>query len=217
MTDKKLEPIIEYYDDGKIKCAYSVDENGYMQGPYEEYRENGQFSQKCTFKDDKLEGPYEGYDKYGQLEVKYTCKNGKKEGSYESYYKNGQLKEECTFKNGETDGPYVSYYENGQLFKKCTYKDGECDGPLEHYHPDGRLMQRTVYENGKALNGQKAEEYLEKWKIQNPPDSKPERKGLNARLAQMDKQMPPTQLRQSIKRAEVAKFRAKFPNKKDGR
>ena len=142
MTDPKLKPIIEYYDNGTIKRAYSVDENGNKQGPCEEY------------------------------------------------------------------------HGNGQLGVKCTYKDGKLDGPYEEYYPNGQLREKDVYKMGKRLYGKEAEEYLKEW-AKTP--SKEARKGLNSRLAQMDKQMAPTQLRQSIKRAEVAKFRAKFPNKKDGR
>ena len=192
MTDTKLKPIIEYYDDGKIKCAYSVDENGNKQGPCEKYHDNGQLWVKCTYKD------------------------GKEDGPYESYHDNGQLWDKGTYKNGEYDGPYELYHDNGQLKKKCTYKDGEYDGPYELYHDNGQLAEKGVYRMGERLYGKEAEEYLKEWneKHMTPQES---RKGLNARLAQMDKQMAPTQLRQSIKRAEVAKFRAKFPNKKDGR
>ena len=110
MADKKLKPIIEYYDDGRIKRAYSVDENGNKQGPYERYydkryHENGQLERKCTYKDDELDGPYE------------------------TYYDNGQLYEKCTYKDGEYDGPYEDYHDNGRLRIKCTYKDGKADGP----------------------------------------------------------------------------------------
>ena len=106
MTDKKLEPIVEYYEDGTIKQAYSTDENGNQQGPYEEY------------------------------------------------------------------------YDNGQLKEKCTYKDGE------------RF---------------------------NPEEAKKARKGLSARLEQMSKKIPATEERQAAKNSEVAKFRAQFLDKKDGR
>ena len=143
MTDKKLKPIIEYYDDGKIERAYSVDENGNEQGP---------------------------------------C---------EAYYSNGQLKQKYTYKDGELDGLYERYYDNGRLWGKGTYKDG------------------------KELTGKEAEEYLQEWEIIHQP--KKARKELNARLAQMDKQMASTQLRQAVKRAEVAKFRKSQPDKHAGR
>ena len=167
MTDKKLKPIIEYYDDGKIERAYSVDENGNKQGPYEEYWLNGRLKVKCTYKDDKKDGPYEMYCYDGQLLIK------------------------CTFKDDKKDGPYEAYWLNGRLKVKCTYKDG------------------------KELTGKEAEEYLQEWEIIHQP--KKARKGLNARLAQMDKQMAPTQLRQAVKRAEVAKFRKSQPDKHAGR
>ena len=191
MTEK-LKPVIEYYDDGTIKYAYSVDENGNKQGPYETYHENGQLWEKCT------------------------CKNGK------------------------YDGPYESYHENGQLWEKCTYKDGEYDGLYEEYRRNGQLEKIKVYKKGVPLYGEEAEEYLEKnypikykelqaiklkearknaRKEQEEKEAreKTARKGLNARLAQMDEQMPPTQLRQSAKRAEVAKFRKNHPDKHAGR
>ena len=100
MTDTIVKPVIEYYDDGKIKCAYSVDENGYKQGPYEKY------------------------------------------------------------------------HENGLLWGKGVCKMGE------------------------RLYGEEAEEYLKEW---------------NGKHI-----MAPTQLRQSIKRAEVAKFRKNHPDKHAG-
>ena len=143
MTDKKLKPIIEYYDNGKIERAYSVDENGNEQGPYE------------------------------------------------------------------------SYHENGQLSVKCTYKDGKYDGPYEEYYSNGQLEEKGVYRMGERLYGKEAEEYLKEWNEKH--NSKEARKGLNARLAQMNKQMAPTQLRQAVKRAKVAKFRKSQPDKHAGR
>ena len=144
MTDKKLKPIIEYYNDGKIERAYSVDENGNKQGPYE------------------------------------------------------------------------WYHDNGQLWQKCTYKDNELDGPYEWYHKNGQLAEKCVYRMGERLFRKEAKEYLKEWNEKHLT-AQESRKGLCAQLALMDKQMAPTQLRQAVKRAEVAKFRAKFPNKKDGR
>jgi antitoxin component YwqK of YwqJK toxin-antitoxin module len=122
MTDTKLKPIIEYYDDGKIKRAYSVDENGNKQGPYERYYENGQLRIKCTYKD------------------------GKEDGPYELYHENGQLEEKCTYKDGELDGPYESYHENGQLREKYTYKDGRVEKVFAaEYNSDGSSKTSMEY------------------------------------------------------------------------
>ena len=72
----------------------------------------------------------------------------------------------------------------------------------------------------RALAGkQKAREKARKEREEKEAREKPirERKGLNARLAQIDKQMAPTQLRQAVKRAEVAKFRVRYQEKNAGR
>ena len=216
MTDAKLKPIIDYHDDGTIKRAYSVDENGKYDGPYEAYWSNGRLNVKCTYKDGKEDGPYETYHENGQLRIKCTYKDGKKDGPYEWYDENGRLGLKCTYKDGELDGPYESYHDNGQLRVKYTYKDNEPDGPYEEYDENGQLIEKGVYRMGGILYGKEAEEYLKEWNEKHIT-AQEARKGLCARLAQMSKQMAPTQLRQAVKRAEVAKFRAKFPNKKDGR
>ena len=227
-ADTKLKPVIEYYDDGKIERAYSVDKNWHRQGPYEDYHKNGQLWAKCTYKDGKKDGPYESYHENGQLCVKCTYKDGKKNGPHEEYYENGQLKEKCTYKDGELDGPHEKYYENGQLKEINVYKKGvplygeEAAKYLKKNYPIKYKELQIIIKLKEARNlaeKQKAREKARKEQEEKEAREKPirERKGLNARLAQMDKQMPPTQLRRAVKRAEVAKFRAKFPNKKDGR
>ena len=86
----------------------------------------------------------------------------------------------------------------GQLLEKCTYKDGEKNGPYEENNAEGQLQKKGIYKDGFFFDEIAANK---------------ERVGLNARLAQMDKQMAPTQLRQNAKRAEVAEFRVQFPKK----
>lgn len=149
-ADNKLKPIIEYYDNGKIKCAYSVDKNGNKQGPYE------------------------------------------------SYHDNGQLMRKCTYKNGKLDGPYEAYYDNGQLWVKCTYREGL---PLDK---TGKIFKTPPYIIPPCIPFTSSAPSIQKSPV------------IPARVVPKIP-MAPTQLRQSVKRAEVAKFRAKFPNKKDGR
>ena len=192
MTDAKLKSIIEYYDDGKIKYAYSVDENGNKQGPSEAYHENGRLEIKCTYKD------------------------GEYNGQYEEYWHNGQLTKKCTYKDGYEDGSCEKYQPNGRLWGKCTYKDGKEDGPYEAYHDNGQLREKGVYKMGVELKGKEAEEYLKEWEEKRIMAQKT-CKRLNARLVQINEQMAPTQLRQAVKRAEVAKFRKIHSYKHAGR
>ena len=122
------------------------------------------------------------------------------EGPYESYYYNGQLKEKSIWKDGKKEGPYEEYDENGQLREKSIYKDG---------HPVSKpvLLFKMALKQGLQPFSQ-----LKTARAENKA-----RAGLNKRLEQMTKQMPPTQLRQTIKRNEVAEFRRKYPKSSDGR
>ena len=61
------------------------------------------------------------------------------------------------------------------------------------------------------------EEEMKRSKKAKEEQTKQERKGLNARLEQINKQMKPSSLRRSAKRTEVAKFRARFPDKTAGK
>ena len=157
--------------------------------------------------DKKSETKTKYYDD-GKIEYSYAVdQEGNIQGPYESYYKSGQLKKKCVYKDGEYDGPLEEYYENGQLFVKCTYKEGKKDGLYESYWTNGKLCIKCIYKEGKMTTELEGEKSL----------IKPARKAADPRLVQMDKQMTPTQLRQNVKRAEVARFRAKYPNKNDGR
>ena len=215
MTKIKLKPIIRYYNNNIIECVYNVDKNGNKQGLYERYHENGQLDIKCTYKDGRKEGVYEEYHENGRLKEKSFYKNERKEGLFEEYYENGILKKRCTYKAGKTEGIYEEYHEGGQLYKKCFYKNAQKHGQSVIYSENESMISNCVFKNGKKLSGKEAEDFLWEWTQRNK--SSLQRKGLNARLAQINKQMAATQLRQSVKRAEVAKFRSEFPNKNDGR
>ena len=69
------------------------------------------------------------------------------------------------------------------------------------------LWKRSIGEKGTYKDGIFFDE----------PENNKQRRELNNRLKQIDKQIAPTHLRQAVKRVEVAKFRAKFPNKNAGR
>ena len=112
--------------------------------------------------------------------------------------------------------------EKIKVYKKGVPLYGEeAEEYLEKNYPI-KYKERQAIELKKAralAEKQKAREKARKEREEKEAREKPirERKGLNARLAQMDKQMAPTQLRQSIKRAEVAKFRVRYQEKNAGR
>ena len=145
-------------------------------------------------------------------------------GPFEEYYENGQLAKKgtlvigpnekkntsCTFYLDRClDGPYEEYYENGRLRIHETYKCGQRNGPYLEYDKEGNLITKGVW---KSSN--KEGIYFEEDKT---VEAKSARRGLNATLKMLDKQMKPSSLRRAAKRDAVAEFRSKFPKKSDSR
>lgn len=162
---------------------------------------------------------------FGTISTTYTVDEaGKEQGEYEKYYGNGQLLEKGTYKDGLKEGPCELYHENGQLREKCTYKDGKKEGLYKEYDKNGQLREKSNYRDGHPVSKpvlsfkmalKQGLQRFSQWNTARAENE--ERDGLNKRLEQITKQMPPTQLRQTIKRNEVAEFRKKYPKSSDGR
>ena len=114
----------------------------------------------------------------------------------------------CFFRNGLFDGFYERHYSNGQLQRRYFYKDGIKDGPYIEYWIDGQFVRSGVYRQDEELQGYEADEYLKHWKKEF--NKKQERIHIDQQLKQLDKNMPPTYLRQIRKRALVTDFRQKY-------
>ena len=146
-TDGLDGPYEEYYENGQLKTKSTI-RGGKVEGRWEEYYENGQLMTRGTIRDGKPDGPYEHYDENGQLQTKGTIKDGDREGPWEEYYENGRLMTKRTYRAGEPDGSYEHYDENGQPKTKGTIKDGVVDGRWEEYYANGRLMTKGTMKDG---------------------------------------------------------------------
>jgi antitoxin component YwqK of YwqJK toxin-antitoxin module len=89
-------------------------------GPWEWYHENGQLSQKRTFKDGKLDGPFERYYENGQLERKGTFEDEERDGPWEWYHENGQLREKRTYKDGKQCGEWLEFGGETVTYPPCS-------------------------------------------------------------------------------------------------
>jgi antitoxin component YwqK of YwqJK toxin-antitoxin module len=146
-TDGLDGPYEEYYENGQLKTRGTI-RDGEVEGRWEDYYEDGQLKTKGTMKDGEPDGPYEHYDENGRLMTKGTMKDGEVEGPWEEYDENGQLMTKRTYRAGGYDGPSERYDENGQLQLKSTYKDGVVDGWTEEYYENGRLKTKATYKDG---------------------------------------------------------------------
>ena len=161
-TDGLDGPYEEYYENGQLKAKGTI-RDGEVEGRWEEYYEDGQLMTRGTIRDGEPDGPYEHYDENGQLQAKGTIKDGDREGPWEEYDENGQLMTKRTYRAGGYDGPFERYDENGQLQLKSTYKDGVVNGWTEEYYENGRLKTKGTYKDG-YLDGP-WEEYYENGRL----------------------------------------------------
>jgi antitoxin component YwqK of YwqJK toxin-antitoxin module len=82
--------------------------------------------------DGYMEGKWEGYFENGSLEYTGFYKNSKQDGVWEEYYPNGRYKSRIGWKENSYDGEYVYFNELGHL-TRGNYKNGKRDGVWEEH------------------------------------------------------------------------------------
>ena len=98
-----------------------------------------------TCEDINIDGPFEEYYENGQLSEKGTIKNGKYHGLHKQYHKNGQLWYEERFSNGERNGNYVKFFPNGQVQYRGNFCEDKRTGLHRSWDSDGNLVFRGRY------------------------------------------------------------------------
>lgn len=94
-----LKPIVEKFDDGKVRLNYTVDEQGRKQGSYKEYREDGKLKVSTSFRDDVMDGQYTRYDEKGTAVEVIGYRLGKFHG-WQKRVEGGQVVSEQAFFDG---------------------------------------------------------------------------------------------------------------------
>lgn len=134
-------------------------------GTYEELWPNGNIKERVTFKNGYLDGLYELFYQDGKPMVKSNYINGKEQGWGRHWFNNGRLAARTLYKNGmlvfsegwDEDGNYVhmsqsndekyensTWYDNGQMESRFTgeLRDGELYGIREDWNRRGRMTHR---------------------------------------------------------------------------
>ena len=182
--------IKQYYDSGALLDECEVDEEKVANGVYRSYYESGALRESATFSSGLMEGPEEEYYENGQLQVRRVYANGRvvdsvvtamnmdgslseteywsmgrcrssdaagnlsrefelfnasRTGNYKSYYKNGRLYDELQFDEGLKHGVCKTYYENGVLKSEESYKFGDKNGLYREYFTSGKLACETNF------------------------------------------------------------------------
>ena len=142
---------IESFNDSDVVKLKIQMKNGYFDGKYVEYFDNGNVHVEHNYKNGELDGDYIVYFLDGTLHVKGQFKKGKKEGKVTIYNVNGNVEEIDNYKNDLINGECVTYYDNGKIEKVFHYKDDELDGEFNFYDEDGNLIEHAFYKNGKRI------------------------------------------------------------------
>lgn len=134
-------------------------------GTYEELWPNGNIKERVTFKNGYLDGLYELFYQDGKPMVKSNYIDGKEQGWGRHWFNNGRLAARTLYKNGmlvfsegwDEDGNYVhmsqsndekyengTWYDNGQMESRFTgeLRDGELYGIREDWNRRGRMTHR---------------------------------------------------------------------------
>lgn len=141
---KKLGRVIAYYDDrymyservklrgenidAHIRERYSYNENGNLDGDYQEFHSNGSWRTICYYKDGKKHGDYKSW-----YETPRNNDHDNKNGNRKVQLF-GQVREVATYDNDERVGPYTCYENDGNKISERD-ADGRCTSYFEGLNP----------------------------------------------------------------------------------
>jgi len=148
--DTKLNgPNQQFFENGKpyISANYK---DGKLEGEYVIYNDNGAIIQKKYFKNGQLDGLYESFFKVGEslLEWHIPYKTGDVESIATEYYSNGDVYAEIPFENGNRQGVEKKYHFNKKIASEVSFVNNELSGPYKTYHSNGNLWKEGISENG---------------------------------------------------------------------
>lgn len=109
-----------------------------------------------------------------------------------AYYLDRNLKRQCTYADYDKNikhGKCVEYYEGGKTWYQAEYKDGIKHGNLISFHPNGKMKRQDFYRNDTLISGWNYDESGKRVKPY-PFEVEPEpRKGREAFLEEIGKQV----------------------------
>ena len=115
------------------------------------YWENGKVAREFSIKNGWFQGPYMKYYDNGQQAVEQHYEKDLRKGVYKEYFRNGQLMKEGQYDEGDVTGKFVTYYENGKKRTEEFYVMDVRHGKGTYYNMDGSLNMIITYFNGNII------------------------------------------------------------------
>lgn len=166
ITDGEVKKI---HNNGQISKKYNY-KNGYKEGKYISYYQDGTKEYECNYKKGKLHGissswndkgeitreseyfngNMDGFTKNysdGKLTSMYESKNGKVVGTHK-YFEKGKLYAEGNLNFNKKNGVWKIYYEN-EGYEEITYLNDVEHGKCINFYENGKLMSEGQFDKGK--------------------------------------------------------------------
>ena len=146
--------------------------NGFKNGHWQEYYNNGALKEEVQYKIKKLKnsnggivimgmksiqsvqhGPYKTYSQI-DFTVKQSgkFKNGLKTGKWIDYYPGGVVPTIISnYKNGKLEGDFQQFGRQGNLMNDIHYKDGLKDGYFTLYNASGKIVVQKMFRRGMEM------------------------------------------------------------------
>ena len=123
----------------------------------EKYFENGGLKSKTSFKYGKVNGPFEEYNEDGIKIIEGTRKETYKEGIWKIYEgRKGRLSSAIMYTNGKPNGSAKFYdHSSKTITREGQYLHGKQHGVWKHYDPSGELTKEVAYDKGRQISEKK--------------------------------------------------------------
>lgn len=126
--------------------------NGFDEGVWKYYYENGALEYEVNFTKGKKDGLLSYYYRTGDMQYQQMYVDDEKSGYYKSVYLNGNTEVEGYYENGERVGVWLFYNANGTISAREFYIDGEVHGKGEGFTEDGKPEGYAMYSYGMFNN-----------------------------------------------------------------
>lgn len=114
------------------KIAEGRNEDGYREGPWTFWEEDGSKQREAEFRRGRLHGRSIHWFPDGKTKRREaTYRNGQLHGVFREWYSNGQLEEKAEYRNGRRHGVEVRYLKDGTPWWNARWEDGTQVAPHE--------------------------------------------------------------------------------------
>jgi antitoxin component YwqK of YwqJK toxin-antitoxin module len=128
------------------------------------------YDKSVTARENYLKGARHGimihYYNNGDISEKITWKNDKKSGNWEQYFKGNKLKLKASYVDNKLQGAFLVNHENGLPYLTGNYLNDQRNGQWTFYNEDGTKLKELNYQFGKSADEDKLnEEQLEFFRL----------------------------------------------------